>query len=376
MAGFDAIVCGLGGMGSAAAAELARRGQRVLGLERHHAVHDLGSSHGGSRIIRQAYFEGEEYVPLLLRAYERWAQVERDSGRELLTITGGLMLGGPDSETVSGALASARKFNLEHEELDSAELRRRFPTLRIRDEVGVYEPLAGFVSPEASVAVHLALAERAGADLRFTESVRSWMPTRSGGVAVTTDHGRYEADRLVVTAGAWSSEVLADLALPLTVERQIQFWFAPPGGVEPFSAAGHPVYIWELADGTQFYGLPQHGPASDGVKVAFFRMGGPTSPETVDRQVHPEEVAQTRSVVTELVPGLDGPLVRAATCLYTTTPDEDFLITAHPEHPQVVLATGFSGHGFKFVSVVGEILADLAIDGSTTLPIELFRLRW
>jgi sarcosine oxidase len=345
----------------------------VLGLERFGPAHDQGSSHGGSRIIRQSYFEDPAYVPLLQRAYELWRQAERDSGAELMTLTGGLYSGAPDSVTVSGSLRAAREWDLPHEVLDAAEIRRRFPTFApAGGEVGVFEEVAGFVRPEATVAAHLEVAARAGADLHFTEPATSWTATPGGGVRVTTARAAYEAGRLVVCPGAWAPEVLADLGVPLTVERQIMYWFEPVGGVDPFLADRHPVYIHEGFERRQIYGFPAIDGPSGGAKVAFFRQGTATTPETIDRVVQESEVADMAGHLRGVLPTLPGRLLKAVTCMYTTTPDEHFVIARHPAHEQVTVACGFSGHGFKFVPVVGEILADLATEGTTKHPIALF----
>jgi sarcosine oxidase len=366
---YDVVVLGLGGMGSAAAAHLAARGQRVLGLERFGAAHALGSSHGGSRVIRQSYFEDPAYVPLLLRAYELWKQAERDSGTDLLTLTGGLYFGRPDSPTVAGSLLSARQWDLPHQLLDAAEIRRRFPTLTpADDEVGLYEDVAGYVRPEASVAAHLELAARRGAELRFEEPALGWQATADG-VRVTTAAGSYEAARLVVCPGAWAPEVLGDLGIPLVVERQVMYWFQPDGGVGPYE--GHPIWI-HGSDALQAYGFPAIDGPDGGVKTAFFRHGDATTPGTLDRTVHDDEVAFIAGHLKGLAPTLPGRFVHAAACMYTTTPDEHFVVAVHPEHEQVVVACGFSGHGFKFVPVIGEILADLATEGTTRHPIGLF----
>ena len=369
---FDVIVVGLGGMGSAAAAHLAARGRRVLGLERFGPAHDRGSSHGGSRIIRQSYFEDPAYVPLLLRAYELWDQLETDSGADLMTLTGGLYFGRPDSPTVAGSLRSARQWDLPHDVLDATEIRRRFPTLApADDEVGLYEEAAGFVRPEATVAAHLALAAHRGAELHFDEPALGWSTTPDGGVRVTTAAGTYTAGRLVICPGAWAPELLADLGLPLIVERQVMYWFQPVDGVGPFAPDRHPVWIHGGPE-RQLYGFPAIDGPDGGVKTAFFRHGVVTTPETIDREVHPDEAEFIARDLRNLVPRLPGRFLTAAACMYTTTPDEHFVIAPHPGHEQVTVACGFSGHGFKFVPVVGEILADLAVDGSTRHPIELF----
>jgi sarcosine oxidase len=340
------IVIGLGGMGSAAAAHLAGRGQRVLGLERFGPAHDRGSSHGGSRIIRQAYFEDPAYVPLLLRAYELWAELDAD----LMTLNGGIYVGPPDSPTVAGALLSARQWDLPHEQLDAREIRRRFPRLSpADDEVGLHEAAAGFVRPERTVEAHLALAGRRGAELHFEEPVREWSTTADGGVRVTTAAGTYTAGRLVVCPGAWAPELLADLGLPLTVERQVMHWFQPDGGVAPYTPDRMPVWIHEEADGQQLYGFPAIDGPAGGAKAAFFRRGAVCTPETLDREVHPEEVAVIVEHLRRLLPTLPGRPLAAVPCMYTTTPDHHFVISRHPLHEQVTVAFGFSGHGFKFV---------------------------
>jgi sarcosine oxidase len=367
---YDVIVVGLGGMGSAAARHLAARGKRVLGLERFTPAHDRGSSHGGSRIIRQSYFEDPAYVPLLLRAYELWAEAEKEADADLLTLTGGLYLGPPDSTTFAGSLRAAQEWDLPHEVLEPDALRARFPTFApATDELAVFEERAGFVRPEAAVAAHLELAARDGADLRFGQQVLSWDATGDG-VRVRTAEGEHSAERLVISPGAWAPTVLAGLGLPLRVERQVQYWFVPPGGVEPF--VGNPVYVAEQAGGAQIYGFPAMDGPEGGVKVAFFRRGRDTDPDALDRVVTDAEVQEMRARVGDTLPGLVGPVLRTVPCMYTTTPDEHFVIATHPEHANVTVACGFSGHGFKFVPVVGEILADLATTGATAHPIALF----
>jgi sarcosine oxidase len=369
---YDAIVIGLGGMGSAAAYRLAARGLRVLGLERFTPGHNRGSSHGGSRVTRQAYFEDPAYVPLLLRAADLWEQVEHDSGRDIVTYTGGVMIGRPDSRTVAGSKLSAEQWGLAHDMLDAAEIRRRFPTLNpADDEIALYEAMAGFVRPEESVLAHLQLAGQAGAELHFEETVAEW--TAEGpGVRVTTDQDTYTADRLVICPGAWAPELLADLGVDFEIERQVMYWFAPEGGTCAFVPASHPVYIWEVDTDTQFYGFPAIDGPDGGAKVAMFRGGQICTPETIDREVHDTEAEAIRTHLRPRIPALPGPLLHAATCMYTTTADEHFVIATHPAHSQVTVACGFSGHGFKFVPVVGEILADLAAEGSTAHPIALF----
>ena len=358
---YDVVVLGLGGMGSAAALALARRGQRVLGLERHGPAHALGSSHGGSRVYRQAYLEDPAYVPLLLRAWDLW----QDLGPECFTRTGGLYLGPENGVTFGAARAAAVQWDLPHEVLTPADVAARFPTFATRPgELGLYEERAGYARPEVTVATQLRLAAAAGADLRFGEPAESW-----SGTTVRTAGGTYSAGALVLTAGAWMPR-LAGLAAPMVVERQVMHWVAPAGDIGPYER--NPVFLSGDGPADQVYGFPAMDGPAGGVKVSFFRAGEPTDPDTVDRTVRPAEVERLRARAREVLPGLTGPAVRSTVCLYTTTPDEHFVIGPHPEAPGVVVAGGFSGHGFKFVPVVGEILADLALDGRTAHPIALF----
>ena len=371
---FDVIVLGLGGMGSAAAAHLAARGRRVLGLEQFTPAHDRGSSHGDSRIIRQAYFEDPAYVPLLRRSYELFADLEAGSPG-VLTLTGGLMLGAADSTTVAGSRASAEQWDLPHELLDTADLRRRFPAFAVEDgTVGLYEARAGFVRPEQTVREHLRRAAAAGADLRFGERALGWRADAGGeGVTVeTVDGSVHRAGSLVVAAGAWAPRLLPELAPALNVERQLLFWFAPAAPIERFRAPSQPVFVWEHSRDLQLYGFPAYGGDADGVKVAFFRNGRRTDPDRLDRTVTPAEVHQMRDHLARFMPALAGRYLRSVACMYTTTPDEHFVIALHPQHPQVAVAAGFSGHGFKFVPLVGEVLADLVTERTTAHPIGLF----
>jgi len=369
----DVIVVGLGGMGSAVAAHLARRGVRVVGFEQFDKVHDRGSSHGHSRIIRQAYFEDPAYVPLVLRAYELWAELGRTMGvSTLVETTGALMVGPPTSELVTGSLRSAEQWGLDHEMLDAAALRRRFPTFApTAGMVAFYEPAAGVLVPEEAVAGHLRMAEEAGAELRFSEPVTGWAADRSGeGVTVTTAAGVARADQLVICPGAWAPDVLGDVGVPFTIERRVQFWFRPVDGhSEAFLPGRHPVWIWDDGDGLP-YGVPAVGRPD--VKVAWHRRGRPCTPETLDRTVAETEINEIAEAVRHLVPQMVGESVGSTVCMYTNTPDQHFVIGRHPRHPQVAVASPCSGHGFKFAPVIGEIVADLVTTGATAHPIGLF----
>ncbi|MGB8387906.1 N-methyl-L-tryptophan oxidase [Mycobacterium sp.] len=371
MTGYDVIVVGLGGMGSAAAYHLAARGRRVLGLDRHEPAHDRGSSHGGSRIIRQTYFEDPGYVPLLLRAYELWEKLAADSQRDVYRITGGLFIGPPDCLTVSGSLRASRRWDLPHEVLDATELTGRFPNF-IPDpgDIAFYEAKAGFARPELTVRAHLELAgEKSGATLQFGEPVLHWNQAAAG-VRVTTGRGSYSAEQLVICPGPWAPQVLGSFGVPIAVERAVMYWLDPISRVSGFE--NHPIFIDENAAGIQAYGFPAIDGPRGGVKVAFARRGIPCTPDTIDRVVHAHEIGELTGRIAELLPGLAGRCLRTATCMYSNTPDHHFVIARHPQCADVTVACGFSGHGFKFVPVVGEILADLVIDRATDHPISLF----
>jgi sarcosine oxidase len=279
---FDAIVVGLGAMGSAAAYHLARRGRRVLGLDRFAPPHDLGSSHGQTRIIREAYFEHPDYVPLVQRSYALWGELERESGQRLLQQTGGLMIGPPEGVLVAGARRSAEQHGLPFEVCSDTEVRRRFPALRpAPDMVAILEPRAGILFPEACIAAHLGLAERHGAVLHTGERVTGWQAD-AGRVSVTTDAGVYAAGRLILAAGAWMAGLLDELPLPISVERQVVYWFDPARNGAVFSPARCPIHLWEFEPGRFFYGFPDVG---EGIKVALHHGGDTTFPDDVVRQV-------------------------------------------------------------------------------------------
>jgi sarcosine oxidase len=363
---YDAIVLGLGAMGSATAYHLARRGARVLGLDAYPRGHTQGSSHGRSRIIREAYFEAPEYVPLVQRAYQLWRELEAESGQALLTLTGGLNLGAPDSDLVTGALASARQHQLPYEYLTAAEVTARFPGFRPpAGAVAVYEPNAGILAPEACVSAHLDLAARHGATLRYAEPVRQWAADGAG-VRVDTAQGAYWAARLAIAAGPWTSDVLADLGLPLTVQRIVNVHFAPEQP-EHFAPDRCPIYILSAPEG-EYYGFPAL--PGQGVKFGRHDTGETCTPATIRRTVDEDEVAALRAVLDCYLPGAGGAVLWTLTCMYTNTPDRHFIIDRHPAHGQVVFGCGFSGHGFKFSSVIGEALADLALDGASRRPID------
>ena len=373
----DVIIIGLGSMGAAAAYQLASRGSRVVGLDAYTPPHGNGAHSGGSRIIRLAYAEGAAYVPLLRRAYQLWADLERATGTNLLTPTGGLMLGRPDSTTVTGALASARAHQLDHELFDSSEIRRRFPVFApADDEVGVYEEVAGILRPEVAVATLLDLARRAGAGLRCGVEVTGWRAARDG-VTVQTADGELSTGRLVLCPGAGAADLLADLDVPFRVERRVQHYWEMPG--EDFAVGRCPVWIWESEPEETAYGMPAFDPGRGSyhgrlVVKAAFHTGGvrPHQPAHLGPTRREELRAMTRWIGPRLPSLAASHWAGGRPCLYTLTPDQHFIVGPHPRHERIAVAAGFSGHGFKFVPVIGEILADLVQHGRTDHRIDLF----
>jgi sarcosine oxidase len=371
---FDAIVVGVGGMGSATLYHLARRGVRVLGVEQLGLAHDRGSSHGETRIIRQAYFEHPDYVPLVRRAYGLWDELSRETGRSLSRQTGLCLVG---STPVAGACLAATQHGVLLERLTVAEAESRFPQFRfcVDDEPSgaeppvAYEPEAGYLLVEACVEAHVEAAQRHGAAIHWHEVVRRWTATQQG-VTVETDRMTYSAGTLVLCAGPWAGSVIADLTVPLTVRRKVQFWH-PLTCVSRWE--GSPVFFFEEPGHGEFYGLP----APDGQRVKLAEHTGGAvidDPSAVDRSCQPDDRAPLEWFVTRRLRDVAPRADRHSVCQYTMSPDGHFVVDRHPWHERVLLATGFSGHGFKFAPVIGQALADLVIDGQTPLPIQFLSL--
>ena len=373
MAYFDVVVCGLGAMGSAALHHLASRGRRVLGLERFTPGHDRGSSHGRTRIIRLGYFEHPSYVPLLRRAYQLWRELEAAAGRKLVHVTGIAEIGAPGSTLVKGTLASSRHHGLRHETLAAGELMRRFPGFALPpDYIAVLQPDGGFVEAEPAVAAQIALATAAGAEIRSGERVRAIEP-RAGSVRIVTDRGAVESGTVIVAVGAWTKSLLPDLAAPLRATREVMGWFEP---ADAKLVSGFPVFIIESRHGMH-YSIPPQGGAGigAGIKIAKHHHQDETvDPDHHDRTVSADDEALIRGAVADHIPAANGRMIAAETCLYTMTPDGDFVIDRLPGAHNVVVASPCSGHGFKFAPVIGEILADLATTGATRHDIARFSL--
>ncbi len=367
---YDVAIIGLGAMGSATVYNLAKRGLRVAGFEQFLPAHDRGSSHGGTRIIRQAYFEHPDYVPLVLQAYKLWNELERESERKLLLKTGGILIGPPESLLITGALGSAKKNDLKYRLLTNAELREEYPMFQISPtDIALFEQEAGVLFPEECVRAYLERAQELGATLHFNSKVEEWNAT-DGRVEIKVNGRKIYAKKLIFTAGAWTSKLFhSDFDLPLVVERIVNYYFEPSSNTGAFTSEHLPVFIWDYP-GKPFYGIPNvHG---DGVKVGFHHSNIMTDPDHVNRKVSNTEIEEIKERLAQAIPSLNGTLLKAKICMYTTTPDEHFVIGLHPNHENIIIASPCSGHGFKFASVIGEILSDLAIQRKTRHSIELF----
>lgn len=369
---YDVIVAGVGAMGSAACWHLAQRGLRVLGLERFDLGHTMGSSHGLTRIIRLAYFEGSKYVPIVQRAHELWQKTGDEAGLKLLHVTGSLDLAPAGAGQVESSLQSCLDHGLEHEQLDAKELARRFPGFTLPSgHIGLWQPGGGFVASEKAIFAHVGLAQSRGAEIRTNEPMLDWSPTADGGVTVRTARGTYSAGRLVITSGGWIADAVPSLARTVTTVRQAIGWFTTRKP-ELYREGVFPVFILTVEEGN-FYGFPLY-------EHPGFKLGGPhfgrepMDPRDDDRTPSPRQVELIRACLARYLPDAAGEPLTLKGCLYSVTPDEDFIIDSVPGVPQAVFASCCSGHGFKFASAIGEILADLSDSGRSRFDLAPFSL--
>ena len=383
---YQTIVIGLGAMGSAAAYQLAKRGNKVLGIDRFSPPHVHGSSHGDTRITRQAIGEGEEYVPLVLRSYEIWEEIERETAKQILTVTGGLIMSGVEGVMRHGSpffnqtVACAEKFGIAHRLLTSDEIQKRFPQFRLKGtERGYFEEKAGYLRPELAVEAQLELARRYGAELALQEKVLSLSVTSEGKVKVNTVRGEYAAENLILSAGPWITGLLGEeYRQYFTVYRQVLYWFDVTGPISQFEVPNFPVWIWEFGRAVEdlMYGFPAIDGTGGGIKVAFEQYVTPTHPDAVSREVSGQEIeAALRRYIQPHFTDVTERCVKAMTCLYTVTPDHRFVIDRHPEHSNIILASPCSGHGFKHSAAIGEVLAQLITQGRSEIDISPFSLR-
>ncbi len=369
---YDAIVVGVGGMGSAAVYHLARSGCKVLGLERFGIAHAFGSSHGSTRIIRLAYSEGPEYVPLLRAAYRYWRELEEISGRSILTVTGSLDVGPEGSWTIEGSRRACREHGLAFEDLDGAEIGRRFPGYRLPDSLkGIYQPDGGYVRSEVAIEAYAAAARALGAEIVTEAPVRGW-ERGPAGLRVRTAAAEYETRKLVVTAGPWVGDLLPELRSVCRPERQVMLWTEPLRG-DVFDPNRFPVFNMETPTG-RYYGLPND--RGEGFKIGKYHhlLQEVSDPEHMDRECRREDEAVLREGIATYFPAANGLTRRMAACLFTNTPDKDFVLDRRAGDGDVFVAAGFSGHGFKFCSVVGRLMADFCLDRPPEWDIERFRL--
>lgn len=355
-------------MGSAALHHLAAGGVKAAGFDRFAPPHAMGSSHGETRMIREAYYENPRYVPLVRRAYELWHELSASAGETMIVETGGVYAGPEDGELVSGMRQAANEHGINIEELTRAQASQQFPWIRFDDEWPILrEPRAGFVYPEKCIAAQLQEAARKGATLHTSEPVQSWEASADG-VTVRTARGEYSADRLILATGAWMIDTLAQLGVETVVERQPLFWFTPKPGARPPST----VWALEFKHAKLLYGFPG---TKAGVKVAIHYGGVQrTRPDDIDRTLHDEDVQLLRRHAGNYLPHLLGDLARAEVCMYTNTPDLHFVFDAHPQHKNVLVVSACSGHGFKFSSAIGEAAAQWSRDGAPKLDMSLFTL--
>jgi sarcosine oxidase len=383
---FQTIVVGLGAMGSAAVYQLSKRGNHVLGIDQYAPPHLLGSTHGDTRITRQAIGEGIAYTPIVLRANEIWRELEEKVGKELYTTTGGLIMGDTSNASVVHGntsflqltLDSAKQYGIKHEVLTSSEIRHQFPQFNVRDhELGYYEYGAGFLRPELCVEAQLGVAQAQGAEIHTNEKVISYERV-GGSVHVRTDQGEYWAEKLVICAGPWVKNFLDEsLGSLFKVYHQVLYWFDVGEQYERFKTGTCPVFIWEFgtADDDGIYGFPAIDGRNGGIKIAAEDYEVSTSPEVVNRSVTALEIAEMYARHVEpYIKGVGEMCVRAVSCLYTVTADSNFIIDFHPEFSQVIVASPCSGHGFKHSAAIGEILADMVIQGESKLDISAFRI--
>lgn len=380
---------GLGAMGSAAVYQLAKRGTSVIGIDQFRPPHQNGSTHGDTRITRQAAGEGPAYVPLVLRSHQLWREIESETGADLLTACGVLMMRPAAvraaqhgvNDRLATTIEIARSFGISHETLDAAEVRERYPQFQVEDDAQrvYFEPGGGFVRPEAAVESQLDLADRLGARLHYDEHVIS-LDQKQNGVELVTTKDRYSAERVVAAVGPWITTVFPDPSLSrlLKVYRQILHWFPmTPGTESSFAATRFPAFVWSFGNGPSdyMYGFPAIDGPSGGVKVATETWGAPSNPDTVNRDVDATEArAMFDHCVSGRIPALTSPPLRSVTCLYTVTPDYGFIIDQHPDKDRIILVSPCSGHGFKHSAAIGEAVSQHVLDGGSAIDLTHFRL--
>lgn len=369
---FDVIVLGLGAHGSSAVYHLSKNDIKVCGIDRFVPPHAFGSSHGESRIIRQAYHESPMYVPLVMEAYKFWNELENVSGKKLLLKTGGLILGNENSMVIKGAKLSAETHNVPYEYLSNKEIAKRFPALKpAEDTVAVVEQSAGILFPEECIKANLEWANKNGALLLFGETVQS-IKTKNSIIEIVTDKNVFQTEKLIVSVGAWLNDLLPELKLPLNIKRQVLFWFKNENQqTQKFIEPKHlPIFIWEYNSPHIFYGFPDLG---NGIKIAPHHEGQTIHPDLLSKEVYENEIAQMKNILDEYF-NVDARFSSSDVCMYTNTPDEHFIIDYYPSNKNIIIASPCSGHGFKFSSAIGKILCDMVMEKQLGFDISPFRI--
>jgi sarcosine oxidase len=368
---FDVAIIGAGAMGSAAAYHLSKSAASVIVFDQYSPPHSLGSSHGESRIIREAYFESPMYVPLVRMAYQLWGELEKESGKKLFLKTGGLMLGHKDDKVFKGASVSAKEYGISSELISSDEIARQFPAFKpTKDTIALFERNAGILLPEECIKAHLELARKSSAHFHFNESVHR-IDSKNGEIEIFTNKGNYLAHKIILSTGAWINSLIPELHLPLTVKRQVLFWFKYPNeDAAKFQPDHLPIYIWEYEKNKIFYGFPDLG---SGLKIAIHHEGKLTAAETIDRKVEQEEIDQLAELIENHF-NTKATFSHSIVCMYTNTPDENFIIDYHPSNQNIIIASPCSGHGFKFSSAIGKILSEMVMRKPLSFDIKPFSI--
>jgi sarcosine oxidase len=369
---FDVIVLGLGAHGSSAAYHLSKNDIKVCGIDKFVPPHVFGSSHGESRIIRQAYHESPMYVPLVKDAYTLWNTLENISGKKLLLKTGGLILGNENGMVIKGARLSAETHNVPYEYLNSKEIAKRFPALKpTEDTVAVVEQSAGILFPEKCIKTNLELANKNGARLLFGEAVQS-IKQKNNHVEIVTGKNIFQTEKLIVSVGAWLNDLLPELKLPLNIKRQVLFWFRNENKqmqqfIEPEQL---PIFIWEYSSPHIFYGFPDLG---SGIKIAPHHEGQSIHPDLLSKEVYEDEIKQMKNILDKYF-NADTRFSSSDVCMYTNTPDEHFIVDYYPSNKNIIMASPCSGHGFKFSSAIGKMLCDMALEKQLSFDISPFSI--
>lgn len=362
---YDVVVIGLGAMGSSALYHLSGKNLKILGIDRFNPPHIFGSSHGETRIIREAYFEHPLYVPLIQRAYKLWYELQEKSDETLIVETGGLMLGDLESETVTGSELSAVSHNLDYKKFDSSEIKQEFNAFKVDDNtIGIFERKAGYLFPEKCISENLKQAKINDAEIITDTVVKDWKINYEY-ISVITDNEEYKAKKIIISAGAWVKDLIK-INLPIKVSREVLFWIEDKEN----NLKDRPIYIWEYEKDKIFYGFPT---INNRAKLAFHHQNNLTAPNLINREISESEKQKMLSVAHKYL-NLIGSVVKAEVCMYTNTPDHHFVIDYHPDNKNIIIASPCSGHGFKFSSVIGEILSDMALDKDVSKDIEPFRI--